>query len=126
MKHLFLIILGMAFAFSVSAQQKQPSWKAPDKYKTMVQKEKGDPATGKELYNKHCKSCHGAKGMGDGPKATNLKTFPGDFTKPYFKKYNYGEVYYISFVGHDEMPNFEKKIIDEADRASIVDYIKKM
>lgn len=50
MKQLLLIVLGLAFVVSVSAQQKQPSWKAPDKYKTMVQKEKGDLATGKELF----------------------------------------------------------------------------
>lgn len=124
MKNYLLILIALGFAISVSAQQKQPSWKAPDKYKTMVQKEKGDLAVGKELYNKNCKSCHGAKGLGDGPKAATLKTFPGNFTAPYFKKYNYGEVYYISFVGHDEMPNYEKKIVDEADRASIVEYIK--
>lgn len=90
----------------------------------MVQKEKGDMATGKELYAKNCKSCHGNKGLGDGPKAASLKTHPGDFTAPYFKKYNYGELYYISFVGHGEMPNYEKKIVDEGDRASLIEYIK--
>ncbi|HLN54001.1 MAG TPA: cytochrome c [Lentimicrobium sp.] len=125
MKQFLFTLIALAFVISVSAQQKQPSWKAPDKYKTMVQKEKGDPATGKELYLKHCKSCHGAKGIGDGPKAAALKTFPGDFTKPYFKKYNYGELYYITFVGYGEMPSYEKKILDEADRASLIDYIKK-
>lgn len=124
MKKYLLILVGLAFAFTVSAQQKQPSWKAPDKYKTMVQKEKGDMATGKELYAKNCKSCHGNKGQGDGPKAASLKTFPGDFTAPYFKKYNYGELYYISYVGHGEMPNYEKKIVDEEDRASLIEYIK--
>lgn len=124
MKKYLLILVGLAFAFTVSAQQKQPSWKAPDKYKTMVQKEKGDMATGKELYAKNCKSCHGNKGLGDGPKAASLKTYPGDFTAPYFKKYNYGELYYISLVGHGEMPNYEKKIVDEGDRASLIEYIK--
>lgn len=126
MKQFLLIVIGLTFAFSVTAQQKQPSWKAPDKYKTMVQKEKGDLAVGKELYNKNCKSCHGTKGLGDGPKAAMLKTFPGNFTAPYFKKYNYGELYYISFVGSGEMPNYEKKIIDEQDRASLIEYIRKM
>lgn len=126
MKQFLFIVIGLAFAFSVSAQQKQPSWKAPDKYKTMVQKEKGDLAVGKELFNKNCKSCHGAKGLGDGPKAATLKTFPGNFTAPAFKKYTYGELYYISFVGSGEMPNYEKKIVDEQDRASLIEYIKKM
>lgn len=126
MKNYLLTLIALVFAISVSAQQKQPSWKAPDKYKTMVQKEKGDLAVGKELFNKNCKSCHGAKGLGDGPKAATLKTFPGNFTTPAFKKHNYGELYYISFVGYGEMPNYEKKIVDEADRASVIEYIKSM
>jgi len=125
MKKLILFMIGLAFTVTVSAQQKQPSWKAPEKYKTMVQKEKGDLAVGKELYNKNCKSCHGAKGLGDGPKAASLKTFPGDFSSKSFKNYKYGELYYISFVGSGEMPNYEKKILDEQDRASVIEYIKK-
>jgi mono/diheme cytochrome c family protein len=125
MKNILFTFIALAFVLSVSAQKKQPSWKAPEKYKTMVQKTKGDPATGKELYSKFCKSCHGAKGLGDGPKAASLKTYPGDFTSKTFKAYNYGELYYITFVGSGEMPNYEKKIIDEGDRASLIDYIKK-
>ncbi|HLO90607.1 MAG TPA: cytochrome c [Lentimicrobium sp.] len=126
MKNYILTLIALVFAISVSAQQKQPSWKAPDKYKTMVQKEKGDLAVGKELYNKNCKSCHGAKGLGDGPKAASLKTFPGNFTDAAFKKHTFGEIYYISFVGSGEMPNYEKKIVDEGDRTSIVEYIKSL
>lgn len=126
MKQILFTFIALAFVISVSAQQKQPSWKAPDKYKTMKQTEKGDAATGKALYAKFCKSCHGSKGLGDGPKAASLKTYPGDFSKPAFDKYTYGELYYISFVGHGEMPNYEKKIIDEADRASLIEYIKSL
>lgn len=126
MRTIFIILFGLAFTLTAAAQQKQPTWKATDKYKTMKLKEKGDLAVGKELYNKNCKSCHGAKGLGDGPKAATLKTFPGDFTADYFKKYSDGEIYYISFVGHDEMPNYEKKIPDEGDRASVVEFIKKL
>ena len=38
-------------------------------------------ADGKALYATHCKSCHGTKGLGDGSKAAQLKTEPGDFSK---------------------------------------------
>ncbi len=126
MKNLLFIVIALAFTLSVSAQQKQPGWKAPEKYKTMKVTEKGDLAVGKELYNKNCKSCHGAKGLGDGPKAASLKTFPGNFTADYFKKYNDGELYYISFVGSGEMPNYEKKIADEGDKASVLAYVKQL
>ncbi len=103
-------------------------WVIPAKYKTMKSVIKaGDPSintTGKELYNKHCKSCHGAKGLGDGPKAANLKTDCGDFSTKAFQDQTDGEIYYQSIVGRDEMPNFEKKIIDEADRWAVVYFMR--
>ncbi|MEI6059678.1 MAG: cytochrome c [Bacteroidota bacterium] len=81
-------------------------------------------SVGKETFNKHCKSCHGAKGTGDGPKAANLKTSTGDFSTAKFQSQADGEIYYQSFIGRDEMPNFEKKILDEADRWAVVGYIR--
>jgi mono/diheme cytochrome c family protein len=38
------------------------------------------------LYTKHCKSCHGATGKGDGPKAATLDTKIRSFSSPEFKK----------------------------------------
>jgi mono/diheme cytochrome c family protein len=38
-----------------------------------------DPARGKEVYARHCQSCHGDKGRGDGPTAASLKVSPADF-----------------------------------------------
>ncbi|MHC1774875.1 MAG: cytochrome c [Lentimicrobium sp.] len=105
-------------------------WTIPAKYKTMKSTIKAGDAsinsTGKELYNKHCKSCHGAKGLGDGPKAANLKTSCGDFSTKAFQDQADGEIYYQSFVGRDEMPNFEKKIIDEDDRWAVVYFMRTM
>ena len=43
---------------------------------------------------------------------------------PKFKAQGAGDVYYQAIVGRDEMPNFEKKITDEADRWALVAYIK--
>ncbi|HNG62137.1 MAG TPA: c-type cytochrome, partial [Ferruginibacter sp.] len=60
-----LIVLAL-FAFT-SANQQTP-WPVPDAYKNKVNPLKGDAgsvAKGKELYNQHCKSCHGTKGKGD-------------------------------------------------------------
>ena len=34
----------------------------------------------KELYAKHCNSCHGPGGKGDGPAGKMLKPAPGDFS----------------------------------------------
>lgn len=110
------------FANQAMAQKKPGPWTIPAKYKTM--KGKGDVATGKELFAKHCKSCHGAKGLGDGPKASGLKTSCGDFSSKEFQAATDGEIYYKSIIGRDEMPNYEKKIPDAEDQWSIVAYIR--
>jgi mono/diheme cytochrome c family protein len=89
----------------------------------------GDPSiatVGKDLYNKNCKSCHGSKGLGDGTKSASLKTLIPSFAEKKFKAQADGDIYFQSFVGRDEMPNFEKKILDEADRWAVVAYIKSM
>jgi mono/diheme cytochrome c family protein len=110
------------------AQKAGGPWSVPQKYKNMKSTVKAGDATiagvGKETYNKHCKSCHGAKGLGDGPKAANLKTLTGDFSTAKFQATSDGDMYYMSFVGRDDMPNFEKKITDEADRWAVIGYIR--
>ncbi|MEA5109808.1 hypothetical protein SDC9_28192 [bioreactor metagenome] len=131
-KLLTLFIAAIAFvAINTAMTQKEGEpWVIPAKYKSMKSTIKaGDPSintTGKELYNQHCRSCHGTKGLGDGPKARNLKTSTGDFSSKAFQDQADGEIYYQSFVGRDEMPNFEKKIADEGDRWAVVYYIRTM
>jgi mono/diheme cytochrome c family protein len=110
------------FANNVMAQKKPGPWETPAKYKTM--KGKGDVATGKELYAKHCKSCHGAKGLGDGPKASGLKTTCGDFSSKEFQAFTDGEIFYKTTFGRDEMPAYEKKIADDADRWALVAFMR--
>ena len=116
------------FAFTIPQEQKKAGpWEIPAKYQKMTNPIKDDAAsvnTGKMLWGKYCKSCHGNIGKGDGPKAAQLKTFPGDFTTEAFKKGTDGELYYKSIIGRDEMPNFESKIPDENDRWAIVNYIR--
>lgn len=133
MKKTLIYVIGclMAFFFiSAAYAQDSKPWVIPDKYKAMKTTVKaGDNsalAIGKELWAKHCKSCHGSKGLGDGPKAAMLKTFPGDFSTAAFQKNSDGALYYMSFVGRDEMPNYEKKIISETDRWSLVAYMRTM
>ena len=81
-------------------------------------------ATGKALYTTHCKSCHGAKGLGDGPKSAQLKTEAGNFSTADFQSQTDGAIFYKSSVGRDDMPSFKKKIADEDDRWSLVKYIR--
>jgi mono/diheme cytochrome c family protein len=112
------------------AQKAGGPWTIPAKYKSMKSTVKAGDASiatvGKDLFLKNCKSCHGAKGLGDGAKAATLKTLVPSFADAKFKAAAPGDVYYQSFVGRDEMPNFEKKITDEADRWALVAYIKSL
>lgn len=131
MKKLLYAALTIVFAmslFSFVAAEKKP-WDVPAKYKSMKIQKKGDPASvtlGKTLYTKHCKSCHGGTGKGDGAKASSLKTKMDDFSSPAFKALPDGSKYYMSFVGRDEMPNFEKKIADEEERWAIINFMNSL
>jgi mono/diheme cytochrome c family protein len=127
-----LIVLAcyILMSFIHIQQQKQPKpWTVPDKYKNMKNTSKKDAASisdGKILYNKECSSCHGKTGKGEGIKAKTLKTSSGDFTTATFQGQTDGVIYYKSFIGRDEMPNFEKKIPNELDRWAVVNYIRSL
>lgn len=40
-----------------------------------------DDARGKAVYERHCQSCHGLSGRGDGPAAASLKVPPANFQR---------------------------------------------
>lgn len=120
---LFALVL-MAFAPRVAHQ---PAWPVPDAAKNKVNPLKGDAAsvaTGKTLYNQHCKSCHGAKGKGDGSKASQLDTECGDFTKASFQAQTDGALFYKTFEGRKDMPSYKKKIPDANDIWAVVNYMR--
>jgi len=121
-----MAICFISFAFKPDGKAKKP-WNAPDKFAKMPSKAKGDAAAlknGKELYSKHCQSCHGKKGIGDGPKSAELKTEPGDFTASAFQSQSDGSIFYKVSEGRDDMPSFKKKIPDQDDIWSIVAYVR--
>lgn len=132
LKLITLMVATIAFVTINMAMIQKPGgpWDVPAKYKTMKNPLKATDASinsvGKQLYNQHCKSCHGAKGIGDGPKAAKLNTHTGDFSSKEFQANSDGVLYYMSFVGRDEMPNFEKKISDDLDRWAVVSYVRSL
>lgn len=122
---IFAVVL--LFGQAASAQQaKAKAWPVPDKDKAMKAPAKADLATGKELWAKHCKSCHGSKGLGDGPKGASLKTFSGDFSTAAFQAGTDGEIFYRTSKGRDEMPAYDKKIPDANDRWALVAFMRTM
>lgn len=124
-----IMALLVVFAFTVPQQKKAKPWTIPAKYKNMKNPYAGDNSlvkVGKVIYMKQCKSCHGKDGLGDGSKAAQLETYPGDFSSEEFQSATDGELYYKSFIGRDEMPNFEKKIPDEEDKWAVINFIRTM
>ena len=123
-----VIMIGMlGVSFSFKAFQEKKPWPVPENYKTMknpVAANAESIAEGKALWGTHCKSCHGTKGMGDGPKAAQLKTEAGDFTKADVQAQSDGSLFYKTSEGRDDMPSFKKKIPDADERWSIVNYMR--
>lgn len=105
----------------------QTEWKVPDAEKSKANPLKGDAgsvATGKALYATHCKSCHGTKGKGDGPKASQLDTECGDFTAAAFQSQTDGAIFYKTKVGRKDMPSFKTKIPEANDLWAVVNYLR--
>lgn len=118
-----LLFIGMT---SFSLMQADP-WPVPDKYKKMPNPLKGDAeslTTGKAIWAKHCQSCHGKTGKGDGSKAAQLKTLPGDFTKEATQGQTDGELFYKTLEGREDMPSFKKKIPDQEDIWAVINYMR--
>ena len=123
-------IAAVSFLFIIgnSAVAQTKAWTVPAADKAMKSPVKLTDQSvidnGKELWAKHCKSCHGAKGLGDGPKAAALKTKVISLTDPAFKSQTDGDIYYKTNKGRDEMPAYEKKIPDANDRWGLVAYMR--
>ena len=104
----------------------QEEWKVPAEYENMKNPVPADQdkAIGKSLYSKHCKSCHGAEGYGDGPKADDLDGDLGDFSSEDFQAQSDGALYYKTTIGRDDMPEYTKKMPNDEDRWLIVNYMR--
>lgn len=129
LKSLVLVFIGIFFVsiFSGFSLFQQKEWTVPDNYKKMKNPVASDAASiaeGKTLYATHCKSCHGAKGLGDGNKAAQLKTEPGNFSTAEFHSQSDGALFYKTSEGRDDMPGFKKKIPDAEERWSIVNFMR--
>lgn len=109
------------------AAQQPSNWPVPESYNNKPNPVKADNNSikaGKTLYTKHCASCHGKSGLGDGTKAAQLNTFSGDFTSTAFQNQTDGALFYKTVQGRDEMPNYKKKIPEEEDIWNLVNYMR--
>lgn len=121
-----VLALGMMCVAFTTVQQSKP-WPVPEKNAKMANpvKSNGESiAAGKALWNLHCASCHGKKGLGDGTKAAQLKTQPEDLSTAKLQGQSDGSLFYKISEGRDDMPGFKKKIPDPEDIWNVVNYIR--
>ena len=125
---ILVVIMGLTgISFTVGNNTDPKPWPVPEAANNKKNPVKADAqtiATGKTLYTTHCKSCHGAKGLGDGSKAAQLKTEAGDFSTASFQAQTDGSLFYKTSEGRDDMPSFKKKVPDEDDRWALVNFIR--
>jgi mono/diheme cytochrome c family protein len=127
----FVAVLVFAAVFisaTISSSDNDP-WEVPAKYEKMKNPQEANAEslkTGKQLWNKHCGSCHGKEGLGDGSKAAQLDTPCGDFTTDKFQAQSDGSLFYKTKFGRDEMPGYEKKIPYDEDLWHVVNYMRTM
>ncbi len=114
-KIIFGLAIMAAFMFTqtsnAQAKPKGKEWKVPaaDAGKKSP---KVDAAEGKSLWGTNCKSCHGMKGLGDGPKAEKIDITCGDFSSKEFQSKSDGELFFYTKVGRKPMPSYKEKLSD--------------
>jgi len=91
---------------------------------------------GRVLWEKHCFTCHGDAGRGDGPNArlheARKGVKPRDLTDPKLQNnMTDGEIFWRvskGLVEHGEvlMPSYEEKIPSEAQRWQLVHYVRSL
>ena len=131
MKKIFLIT-GVVDAMIIStaygyAQKAKDPWVVPDADKKKVNPIKADASSisdGKALWVKYCQSCHGKTGKGDGTKAAQLETKPGDFSTAATQSQTDGSLFYKIAKGRGDMPGYKKKIPENDDIWSVVNFIR--
>jgi len=121
-KGLFATVLfSIIFVFGYS----QGAWVVPaaDKAKkNPVASSAESISKGKNLYNTHCKSCHGDPGKNNG---LPLNPKPTDPASDQYQKNTDGEIFYKITNGRGAMPSF-KATIPEQDRWHIINFVRSL
>jgi mono/diheme cytochrome c family protein len=123
---LLLIFIPVLISMKYIQRGQQYPWVVPDEFKNMknpVMANDSSMKEGKLLYDKHCASCHGKTGLGDGIITGNIETFPGDFSGKDYQCQTDGEHFYKTKYGRGDMPKYENKIPDK-DIWHMVNYMR--
>jgi mono/diheme cytochrome c family protein len=126
-----LLIMGALCAFSAAAAMAlQPGppapWVAPARAAKKANPEHRDANSiqvGKRIFERECLSCHGAKGLGDGPKAADLERHPGNLALPAMWDESDGALFWKISEGNAPMPA-TKTLLSEDERWHVINYVR--
>ena len=126
-------VSAVAIVAAVAAAADTRKWTAPDEDKARVNPVEATPAAllkGRALYQKHCASCHGDKGKGDGP-AESYEIEPAtDLTDPALQeRLTDGEILWKITTGLKSgtdviMPSIAQRVPAEEDRWKLVRFMR--
>ena len=124
-----LLLLGIFILGAVAIVLTGSRWHIPSaakKLKNPVPATEEAVDNGMFNYMKHCQSCHGKDGDGNGPRAANLSVKPSNFTDTEaMGERTDGELFWQITHGRSPMPPFEGKLPDQ-DRWELVDYLRSL
>lgn len=109
------------------AEEERKPWNAPQRYARKKNPVKADAASirrGRQLFLKHCLSCHGTAGAGDGPAASGLTVHPGNLTDgEKLRKESDGALFFKIRTGRSPMTAFRDTLKKE-EIWDVVNYVR--
>jgi len=119
------LVLSLISSVMIAVAHEKTGWIAPEEAKKMKNPIKSTQASiqkGKEIYEKKCALCHGARGDGKGPASAGLNPRPTNFKDSHGEKMSDGEHFWKITTGKGGMPSFGKDLTEE-ERWHVINYV---
>ena len=119
------LVLNLISSVMIAVAHEKTGWIAPEEAKKMKNPIKSTQASiqkGKEIYEKKCALCHGARGDGKGPVSAGLNPRPTNFKDSHGEKISDGEHFWKITTGKGGMPSFENDLTEE-ERWHVINYV---
>ncbi|MBL7965150.1 MAG: cytochrome c [Flavobacteriales bacterium] len=121
-----LLLLPFLLAATIRTDGPGDPWKAPPQADQLKDPLAGDPKAmrrGEKVFTALCWTCHGMRGQGDGPNASELRVAPSDLGAPVVQAQTNGALYWKITHGRGEMAAYEQVLASE-ERWAVVHYLR--